>query len=611
MPHLQISFPNEAVAFSVRTVITATAKVTKERGPIVILTRDSGINAALSDTALANTTLVNTALDNSDQAARREELATFQSAILGATWDIARRRYFAPYTLWPMVRKRILNAAGYDLHEDDMVKQWLREEEESQTLLLREAALRADAFDKALAARGHSLRPYQREGIRWLCARRSGLLTDEMGLGKTVQILGSIPSAEEAGVLIVCPASLRGYWRDEVKTWRPDLTPVILEGRGALGHYDPNRLQNDTSAVICSDSALHGLADDRGNVDSTHPLSQLQHRIYLAADEAHMFKGESARTRNMSALCALVRKRGGWTIGATGTPLLNNPEELFKLAMVFGCHELGWGSEPAFRRAFSVGVDFGYGATYGKPKPEAREGLARISLRRTRVEVLPELPPKSYQYIPVVLPRTLMKRLDSVEKEYGSKLEALEQILAHSVATGAANASQSPEWEWHDKMPTFTGYAEVRKDLAQLKMAAALEWIEAHEAENLPAVVFSVHRDPVDALAARPGWTSITGDTPSEARTARVAAFQRGEYRGILGTIGAMGTGHTLTKAAHCLFIDRTFTPGYNSQAEDRVYRLGQMLPVLISILVGDHPLERRLEKIVAKKLELMQLAAA
>ena len=84
-----------------------------------------------------------------------------------------------------------------------------------------------------------------------------------------------------------------------------------------------------------------------------------------------------------------------------------------------------------------------------------------------------------------------------------------------------------------------------------------------------------------------------------------MAGFQRGEYRGILGTIGAMGTGHTLTRANHCLFIDRTFTPGYNLQAEDRVYRLGQMLAVLISILVGDHPLEKRLEKILTKKLEL------
>ena len=87
-----------------------------------------------------------------------------------------------------------------------------------------------------------------------------------------------------------------------------------------------------------------------------------------------------------------------------------------------------------------------------------------------------------------------------------------------------------------------------------------------------------------------------------EERTRRVEAFQRGEYLGIAGTVGAMGTGHTLTHAADVLFVDKPFTPGLVDQAEDRVYRLGQDKPVLITSLVGDHPLERRLEKIHERK---------
>ena len=80
-----------------------------------------------------------------------------------------------------------------------------------------------------------------------------------------------------------------------------------------------------------------------------------------------MFKGErSNRTKNMETLCGFIRKHDGWTIGLTGTPLLNRPEEVWQLAKVFGCSALGWGSEPAFKRAFEVGEDFGYGPRMGR-----------------------------------------------------------------------------------------------------------------------------------------------------------------------------------------------------------------------------------------------------
>lgn len=514
----------------------------------------------------------------------------FREAARGAEFDVARGRHFVPRAIWAVVRAQILGTIGVTLVEDGYVKAWAQQEELERTRLMAEAVLRADKFDIELKARGHTLRKYQREGIAWLAARRVGLLTDEMGLGKTVQLLGAVP--EDTGVVIFCPASLRGYWRDQVNEWRPDLKPILLEGRGSFIWPFPNE------AVICSDSSISGLTD--------FMLQVLSKPVYLAADEAHMFKDEkSARTRNMATVCERVRQEGGWTVGLTGTPILNRPEELYQLAKVFGCHQLGWGSEPAFKRAFEVGPDYGYGPTYGTPKPEAREGLSRISLRRTRVDVLPELPSKSYQYIPVALPRKLVKILDKIEQELSWTLGKIEANYASSVP------ELKDDWAWHDLMPGFEGIAQVRKDLASLKFASALEWVAQHEAAGLPVVVFSAHREPVDALALRPGWTCVTGDTPGDERTARVLAFQRGEYRGIAGTIGAMGTGHTLTKAAHCLFIDRTFTPGNNLQAEDRVYRLGQLLPVLISILIGDHPLERRLEKILTKKLELLQAAVA
>ena len=96
--------------------------------------------------------------------------------------------------------------------------------------------------------------------------------------------------------------------------------------------------------------------------------------------------------------------------------------------------------------------------------------------------MLPELPPKSYQYIPVILPRVLRNRLDKAQDQIGSTLNEWEN---------------HPEWAWHDVMPKFDKYAAVSRDLADTKIDSALAWVEQHEAANVPVVVFSAHREAV------------------------------------------------------------------------------------------------------------------
>lgn len=491
------------------------------------------------------------------------EHAAFQRIAHGAVFHVSNSAFTAPRSVYPCIYNQLYDA-GVIVEETAPAARWRAQEAAIVTGLELAAMERARQFDGQLRTRGLALRDYQREGIRWLSSRRSGLLTDEMGLGKTVQALCAIPV--EGRAYIVCPASLRGYWRDEVRRWRPDLRPTVIVGALPCPSVG--------EAFIFSDASLP--------VDAT-----VTSPVFLVADEAHAYKNDKAqRTKRLASLCTKIRDAGGWTIGLTGTPLLNHPEELYCLARVFGCHRLGWGSLPAFRRAFEVGENNGFGRTYGKPKQEARDGLARISLRRTRAQVLPELPTKSVQYLPITLPRTIRRELDKLHDEHGSELD---------------------RWEWHGVMPNFAHYSEVRQQMADLKITAAIEWAEEHEAEGWATVIFSAHRTPVVALGQRAGWAQMTGDTPPEARTLMVREFQAGRLEGIVGTIGAMGVGVTLTRASHVLFIDRMFTPAANSQAEDRVCRLGQTNPVMVTVLVGDHPLEQRIERILQKKLALAQ----
>jgi SWI/SNF-related matrix-associated actin-dependent regulator 1 of chromatin subfamily A len=490
--------------------------------------------------------------------------------LFGAEYNFRRKCFQVPRELWTAVQATIPPDA-WSLEESSEVANFVTSEALETDVLRQAANRRMVSFDAILQSRGLNLREYQKAGILWLASRHSGLLTDEMGLGKTVQFLCAVP--EDSGSMVVCPASLRGYWRDELSRWRPDLRPIILQGKHAF------QLPLTNECVILSDASL--LPEDAIRQFSRHA----DFGIFLGADEAHAYKGDSLRTRSLTALCTRIRSEQGTTIGLTGTPLLNHPEELYTLARTFGCHRLGWGSLPAFKRAFEV-EETRWGKTYGTPKPAAREGLRRISLRRTREEVLPELPAKTVRYIPVELTKALTAKLDA---------------LSASLNLDA--------WEWEGLMPDFTHYSEVRVQIAERKIKAAVQWIESMEHAGEPAIVFSAHRAPIDVIGDRDGWDTITGDTPPMWRTDSAKRFQDGELLGIAGTIGAMGTGFTLTRACHMLFVDETFTPGLNAQARDRFHRLGQTRPVTVSILLGDHPLERRVQAILEKKTALAEEA--
>jgi SNF2 family DNA or RNA helicase len=96
------------------------------------------------------------------------------------------------------------------------------------------------------------------------------------------------------------------------------------------------------------------------------------------------------------------------------------------------------------------------------------------------------------------------------------------------------------------------------------------------------------------------------GGVSQKRRDEAIDAFQAGKLRGIACTIQAGGVGITLTKAHHAVFIDRTFVPGDNLQAEDRVCRIGQDRGVIISDIVCDHPIDRRVHELLRKKEKLI-----
>jgi hypothetical protein len=440
---------------------------------------------------------------------------------------------------------------------------------------------RAEAIDLALKARGLGLYGFQREGVRWLASRVSALLADEMGLGKTVQALVAIP--EGAPVLVICPAVAKGVWLREAAKWRPDLRPVVLSGRGSFRWPRPGEM------VITNYDVLPAVTGERWEPKLPANLPAPPAGCVVIGDEAHACKSADAkRTRAVRAIVGAVLGANGRAWALTATPQLNRePTELWGVLSTFGLQREAIGNFDELKRLFNATADGYKGAiVWGFPRTaEVAEALRRVSLRRERREVLPDLPTKTYRRIPVTLDAAVVRKLDKI----GVQLDA--DKLAEVLAEGS---------------PGFEKIAEARKILATAKTAAAVEMVEEYEAQGEPLIVFSAHRAPIDLIGAREGWAAITGDTPNAQRSEIEAKFQRGELRGIAATIAAGGVAITLTRAAHVLFIDRAWTPALNAQAEDRACRIGQTRGVVISHLVAEHAIDERVADLLDWKQRII-----
>jgi hypothetical protein len=435
-----------------------------------------------------------------------------------------------------------------------------------ESLLVVERSEEEESERARLAAAG--LYPFQVDGALWLRARERGLLAHSMGLGKTVQVLMALP--QSASVVVVCPATLKGNWKAECERWRPDLKPTVLKGRGKFRAPEPGEV------VIVNYDILPRAPEERG-ARATVPIPG----CYLVVDEASLCK--RGRTQRAASVRVLAQSAARcWLL--SGTPLENRPTDLWGVLRTGGLEREVFGGWMTFCQLYNATKNKWGGYVWGSPSPEVPERLRRVMNRLTKEEALPNLPACRYRHVPVDLEgeSALIGVLDAMVDLWDGEGQA-------------------------DELPPFTEFSKVREQLARAKIPAMLDIVEQYEEVGEPLVVFSDHRAPIDELGKREGWITITGDTPAESRTTIVADFQAGKYKGIALTIAAGGYGLTLTHASHVLFVDRNWRPALNAQAQDRVRRIGTKAEsILITYLVADHPLDRRVAELLDRKERLI-----
>ncbi|MBB3222165.1 DEAD/DEAH box helicase [Pseudoduganella umbonata] len=434
------------------------------------------------------------------------------------------------------------------------------------------------------------LRDYQREGFEWLARLAhwgvGACLADDMGLGKTVQALAlALLRAPHGPALVVAPTSVCLNWVSEAARFAPTLN-VKLFGSGDRAEMIDNAGPFDL--VIVS----YGLLQ----LESERFTKPRWHTIVL--DEAQAIK--NAATKRSQAVMALS---GDFRMACTGTPLENHLGELWNLFRFINPGLLG--SLDQFNLRFAGPIERQQDR---KAEVGARNRLRRLIgpfiLRRTKAQVLTELPARTEIVLEVDLSAEETALYESLRREALDKLAAIDapadrksiQILAEIMKLRRACCN-----------PNLVA-PELKLDSS--KLAAFAELLGGLLENRHKVLVFSQFVDHLGLIRAhldRNGiaYQYLDGSTPPAVRKARVDAFQAGEGDVFLISLKAGGVGINLTAADYVIHMDPWWNPAVEDQASDRAHRMGQQRPVTIYRLVARHTIEEGIVDLHGHKREL------
>lgn len=403
------------------------------------------------------------------------------------------------------------------------------------------------------------LYPYQRVGARFARSKPGSLIADEMGLGKSLQALAA--AALDPRILIVSPAVVKTHWRNEAA--RALLTePLVLHGTKA------QFIEPDTRVVVVNYDIL-----------AKHvPMLTAWHPTTVILDEAHMVKNpKSQRTKALMGFVKAVKPR---VIALTGTPIMNRPVELIPILQMTGAFETVGKNWITYVKTFCNAKQTQWGwDTSGHSNLDvlAQRLHDTIMIRRTKAEVLTDLPPKSRRVLELDLEASLAdyKAAEKAATEaFEGRVAEIMKAKGISAAKAIREATKEPDGA--------AQIAELRLQVGLAKMDAAAGVILEHlESTGRKAVVFAHHHEVRDGLRQRftdAGYrvVEIGGETSHKQRDDAIEAFQNDpSVKVFLGSTAA-SVGITLTAASDVFLVEQQWTPAILDQSEDRVYRIGQ-----------------------------------
>lgn len=428
-----------------------------------------------------------------------------------------------------------------------------------------------------------SLREYQEDGFRWMAKLNEwgagACLADDMGLGKTVQTIAMLcRQAPHGAALIVAPASVVPNWKAEFERFAPALQVAMLSDAANRAELIATAASQDVVLIT------YGLL----NTETT-ALTE-KHWKTIVLDEAHSIKNKETKISK-----AAMQLQGDFRILLTGTPVQNHLSEIWNLFQFMNPGMLG--SYEQFTKNFINPIE----AENNKEKrKELKNLIAPFLLRRTKSEVLDELPGKTEMVITVQLSEQEELFYETLRRKAEQQLLATENNSIQTLA----------EITRLRQAASHIGLVDTTFNQESVKMAAFFELVEVMKENNHRALVFSqftshlaLFKEALDKRGVE--YLYLDGSTPVAERGKLVKKFQAGNQLLFLISLKAGGLGLNLTAADFIVHLDPWWNPAIEDQASDRAYRIGQTRPVTVYRLIAKNTIEEKIIDLHRTKKDL------
>jgi SNF2 family DNA or RNA helicase len=406
----------------------------------------------------------------------------------------------------------------------------------------------------AAAARGH----------------RTFLLADEPGLGKTAQALLAAQAAGAYPLLCVVPSVVKANWVREAARWTPSRSVTVIHGSGET-------IDGFADIVVVNYEVL-----DR-HVDwiATHGFRG------MIVDEAHFIKNKkSQRSRHVLEIADRIRQR-------VGPQLMTALEDT-------GLTPIDRGFSPAARQTV---IDLGI-------------------VRRRKVDVASEIPARRVADLPVELDAAVIRSIREAERELALRLvQRYDAAVAAQVERlGETVEGIDPElvrrvagWELSNASASSSGenvFAMVRR-IGRAKATLAADYAAQLARSAGKVVFFAKHIDVMDAaseLLESRGirYASVRGDQSRAVRQRNIDAFVNDpDVHVVICSLTAAGVGLNLQVASNVVLAELSWTNAEQTQAIDRLHRIGQTEPVTAWRIIAAQTMDARIASLIDAKAGL------
>ena len=435
------------------------------------------------------------------------------------------------------------------------------------------------------------LRHYQRDGMGWFEFLRwfgaGGILADDMGLGKTVQVLamlhrryGESSDRPHRPTLIVVPRSVVFNWIDEARRFAPELRICAYAGSDRSAAFD------DIDMIVTS----YGLL--RRDILT---LKEKQYD-YIVLDEAQSIKNPSSQSAKAARLLRCDHR-----LALTGTPVENHLGDIWSIFEFLNPGMLGSAGRFGDLIRGSVSDLHSHDAA-----TEAALALRPFILRRTKQQVLTELPEKTEQTIVCQMESEQRDIYDELLKHYrGTLLKKIDSPRVGGAAMMVLEALLRLR-----QAACHPGLIDKRYETcASAKLDALADQLAELIDEGHKALVFSQFTSFLALVRSRLEDANITYeylDGQTRDRKERVERFQNDTSCPVfLISLKAGGLGLNLTAAEYVFILDPWWNPAVESQAIDRAHRIGQTRHVFAYRLVCEDTVEQRIIELQESKKKL------